>query len=95
MTVIETTVIVDGGGLVSAAVEPICGAENVARCLLDVHRRLPGMVLEQSTVNALPGLVARDRTGRAAAVVAFGADSGRVRRLWVMRNPEKLTTWAV
>lgn len=89
----EATVVVDGGGLVSAATAPISGAERVAGHLLEVHRRLPGMALERSTVNALPGLVARDRAGRAAAVVALDVGSGRVRRLWVMRNPEKLTTW--
>ncbi|GAB4006499.1 hypothetical protein GCM10029992_57380 [Glycomyces albus] len=65
----------------------------MAALLLGVRRREPALTLESAEVNAGPGLVARDRDGRVAAVVAVECGGGRVQRLWVMRNPDKLTMW--
>jgi RNA polymerase sigma-70 factor (ECF subfamily) len=89
----EVTAVTDGGGLVSAALEPVTGAEAVARFLLDVYRRQPDLTIHEMTVNGRPGLVTR-AGGNQMAVIAVEAAGGRVERLWVVRNPAKLTAWS-
>ncbi|WP_026416613.1 RNA polymerase sigma factor SigJ [Actinomadura oligospora] len=82
----------DGGGVVSALLEPVEGAEPIARYLLDVLAMAPDMELREQTVNALPGLVAL-REGAIVAVFTFGFEDGRIARIWAVRNPEKLRPW--
>lgn len=89
----EVTAVADGGGVVAATSRPVTGPAAVARLLAGVRRRLPELVLHDATVNGWPGLVARDATGRPLAVVSVVAARGLVERVWVMRNPAKLTTW--
>lgn len=84
---------VDGGGLVSAAHHPVHGATPVAQLLIDVRKRQPDLSLQATTVNGAPGLVACDGTGAVLAVTSVAIGDGRVHRLWVMRNPVKLTAW--
>jgi RNA polymerase sigma factor (sigma-70 family) len=87
------TVIADGGGLASAALRPIEGGEQVARYLADVFSRGPGgvTVLER-TVNGQPGLVAQ-QDGVTVTVFAFEIAGDRIKRIWAVRNPEKLRPW--
>ncbi|MFC5184203.1 RNA polymerase sigma factor SigJ [Actinomadura harenae] len=82
----------DGGGVVSALLEPVEGAEAIARHLVRVLDLAPGMEVLERTVNARPGLVVRHE-GAIAAVFTFGFEDGRVRHLWGVRNPEKLRPW--
>ncbi len=85
--------VVDGGGLVSVSLTPVRGAADVARFLLDVYRRQPDLTLDAAIVNARPGLVARDGAGRTLAVLSLRLTGGRVDRIWVVRNPDKLAGW--
>jgi len=87
------TAVVDGGGRVSAPHAPVRGAEEVAAVFAAVHRKVPGLVMETVAVGARQGLVARDGEGLVVAAIALECDGRRVRRLWVMRDPAKLTTW--
>jgi hypothetical protein len=82
----------DGGGRVSAALEPIFGAEAVAQALLAAGDREPGFRLETALVNGELGLVAR-ADGKLLAVIAVDVAGEAVRNLWVMRNPDKLRAW--
>ncbi|WP_405982691.1 RNA polymerase sigma factor SigJ [Streptomyces sp. NBC_00158] len=87
------TMIADGGGLVSAALHPLVGAERIARHITDNGgRSTPGMTLLERSVNGRPGLVARfgDTT---ITVAAFGVTGDRITHIWAVRNPEKLRTW--
>jgi RNA polymerase sigma-70 factor (ECF subfamily) len=82
----------DGGGVVSAARNPVLGAERVARFLLGLAEKFPQIqVLPQETPDGL-GFVMWDE-GRIIAVVTVGVADGRVAELRMMRNPEKLTMW--
>jgi RNA polymerase sigma-70 factor (ECF subfamily) len=88
------TVIADGGGLVSAALHPIEGGEQVARYIIDIARRTPGNVrLLECTVNGQPGLVAQ-QDGVTVTVFAFDVAGMRITRIWAVRNPDKLRPWA-
>lgn len=88
----DAAAVVDGGGLVSAPTAPVVGAAHVAALLVGVHEKVSGLTIEIVEVNGRAGLLARDGAGGVAAVVAVAADD-RIRRLWVVRNPDKLTAW--
>jgi RNA polymerase sigma factor (sigma-70 family) len=89
----DATVIADGGGLVSAALHPIEGAEQIARYLADLAARTPGDVtMLERTVNGQPGLVAQ-QDGITVTVFAFDIAGDRITHVWAVRNPEKLRAW--
>jgi RNA polymerase sigma factor (sigma-70 family) len=88
----HATATADGGGLVSAALRPVQGAEQVARYSLDIADLAPGLTLMERTVNGQPGLVAQqDRV--TVAVFAFHIADDRIKRIWAIRNPDKLRPW--
>ncbi|MDX6390777.1 MAG: hypothetical protein QOJ73_1840 [Streptosporangiaceae bacterium] len=87
------TVVADGGGLASAALRPIEGGEQVARYLADIAGRAPGNVtFLERTVNGQPGLVAQ-QDGVIVTVFAFDVAGDRIKRIWAVRNPDKLRPW--
>jgi RNA polymerase sigma-70 factor (ECF subfamily) len=89
----DATVIADGGGLVSAVLHPIEGAEQIARSCVDFARRLPGLTLHETVVNGQPGLIGQE-DGVIVTVYAFAvSDAGRITHIWAVRNPEKLRPW--
>ncbi|MFJ3325748.1 RNA polymerase sigma factor SigJ [Streptomyces griseus] len=83
----------DGGGLVGAALRPIEGGTRIAPYMVAIADRAPGLELLERTVNGAPGLVAL-RDGAVVTVASFDVAEGRVVRIWVVRNPEKLQPWA-
>lgn len=90
------TLTADGGGLVSAALEPIEGAEQVASYLAGLARLAEragagGTYLER-TVNGQPGLVAQ-LDGVTVTVFAFEISGDRISHIWAVRNPGKLRPW--
>ncbi|WP_051713862.1 RNA polymerase sigma factor SigJ [Streptomyces sp. NRRL WC-3626] len=82
----------DGGGLAGTAPRPVEGAARIARYMVAVAERAPGLELLERSVNGVPGLVAR-RAGGVETVASFEISEGRVTRIWVVRNPEKLRPW--
>ncbi|SCE32636.1 RNA polymerase sigma-70 factor, ECF subfamily [Streptomyces sp. DfronAA-171] len=82
----------DGGGLAGAALHPVEGAAGIARYMVTIADRAPGLSLRLCDVNGLPGLAA-SQGGVVRTVAAFELDAGRVARIWVIRNPEKLGPW--
>jgi len=89
----DATVIADGGGLVSAALTPIEGAEQIARYIVEIASRAPSnLEILERTVNGQPGLVAQ-QDGVIVTVLAFDVAGERIRHIWAVRNPEKLRPW--
>jgi RNA polymerase sigma factor (sigma-70 family) len=88
----DATAIADGGGLASAAARPAEGGEQIARGCVDFASRAPGLKILERTVNGQPGLVAQ-QDGVTVAVVAFDMADDRIKRIWVVLNPEKLRPW--
>ncbi|MFI7238615.1 RNA polymerase sigma factor SigJ [Streptomyces cyaneofuscatus] len=83
----------DGGGLVGTVLRPVEGGARIARYMVAIADKAPGLELLERSVNGVPGLVAR-RDGTVMTVASFElADDGRVTRIWVVRNPEKLRPW--
>jgi RNA polymerase sigma factor (sigma-70 family) len=90
----DARAITDGGGIVSASLEPLVGPEAVARFLIDVLERQPDLVLREEFVNGETGLVATDGDDHTLAVIALATSNrGRVNQVWAARNPRKLEVW--
>ncbi|MCD9195236.1 RNA polymerase sigma factor SigJ [Streptomyces albireticuli] len=83
----------DGGGLAVTHPHPIVGGERIARAYAEIAR-VSGdrTTFLERTVNGLPGLVAY-QDGGIATVFAFEIAGDRIRRIWAVRNPEKLRLW--
>lgn len=82
----------DGGGLAGAALRPVEGDARIASYMVAIADRAPGLELLERSVNGAPGLVAL-RGGVVLTVASFDVTEGRVARIWVVRNPEKLRPW--
>jgi RNA polymerase sigma-70 factor (ECF subfamily) len=87
------TATADGGGLAVTFLEPIEGAEPIARAWIEIADRVTGnAAFLERTVNGQPGLVV-EQDGVIVTVFAFDVADSRIRRIWVVRNPEKLRPW--
>jgi RNA polymerase sigma factor (sigma-70 family) len=91
----DATVIADGGGLVSAALHPIEGSEQIARYVAAIASQVASNVtILERTVNGQPGLVAQ-QDGVTVTVFAFEIAGDRITHIWAVRNPDKLRPWTV
>jgi RNA polymerase sigma factor (sigma-70 family) len=89
----DATAIADGGGLATTFLRPIEGSEQIARAWVEIANRAPGsMRFLERAVNGQPGLVAQ-QDGVTVTVFAFDVAGGRIKHIWVVRNPEKLRPW--
>jgi RNA polymerase sigma-70 factor (ECF subfamily) len=88
----DATVVADGGGLATAALLPIEGAEQIARFLADIVGRAPSLTFLERTVNGQPGLVAQ-QDGVTETVIAFHITGDQINHIWAIRNPNKLRPW--
>jgi RNA polymerase sigma factor (sigma-70 family) len=89
----DANLIADGGGLVSAALRPIRGGEQIARYLADLADRAPSNVtVLERMVNGRPGLVAQ-QSGVTVTVFAFDVAGDLITQIWAVRNPDKLRPW--
>jgi RNA polymerase sigma-70 factor (ECF subfamily) len=85
----------DGGGLATASLHPIEGAEQIARFFVNIAvlaEQQSGLAIVVRTVNGQPGLVVH-QDDDAVAVLAFEIAGDRIRQIWGVRNPEKLRHW--
>jgi len=83
----------DGGGRALTFLDPIQGSEQVARAWITLAGKATSdMALLERTVNGQPGLVATEH-GIPVTVFAFHVVGDRIRRIWVIRNPDKLHAW--
>jgi hypothetical protein len=88
----DATVIADGGGLVSAALRPIEGSQQIAGYLVDIVGRASNLTILERTVNGQPGLVAQ-RDGVTVTVFALDVAGDQITHIWAVRNPDKLRPW--
>jgi RNA polymerase sigma-70 factor (ECF subfamily) len=88
----EAVMTADGGGNAGAALRPVEGGARIAQYMVAMADRAPGLVLLERSVNGTPGLVAH-RAGTVLTVASFEITAGRVSRIWVVRNPDKLGPW--
>ncbi|MFJ9868559.1 RNA polymerase sigma-70 factor [Streptomyces sp. NPDC101165] len=85
----DVVMIADGGGFVAAAPTPVHGAELVAPLLARVNQVVAGFEATDVWLNGAPaGRLAFD--GEPSAV-SLSVENGRITRIYVVRNPRKLT----
>ncbi len=81
----------DGGGKVRSALNPIHGSDKVARFLNGIRRRLfSERELRFVTLNDEPGALLWSGDVPATAMTV-GVVDGRIRRVFLVANPDKLT----
>ena len=88
----DVTLWSDGGGKVAAAPYPIHGPEKVARFLVGVLRTVPpGFFVHPARVNGGSGAIGYV-DDHPTGVVALDVAEGRIRRVRIVVNPDKLRT---
>jgi Sigma-70, region 4 len=86
----DVVVVADGGGLVSAARHPLIGAEKVVAFLSKFSTLAPGAHVDTLWLNGTLGArIVMD--GELNTVMSFVVDSGRISRVYAVRNPHKLS----
>ncbi|MGW3660956.1 RNA polymerase sigma-70 factor [Streptomyces sp. NPDC005151] len=85
----DVVLVADGGGLVAAALEPIHGADAVAPILARANRVVDALETAAVWLNGAPA--GRIEFDGAPAAVSLEVADGRVTRIYVVRNPHKLT----
>ncbi|MBA8826511.1 RNA polymerase sigma-70 factor (ECF subfamily) [Saccharopolyspora lacisalsi] len=88
----DVTLSADGGGKVRSALNPVHGSDKVARFLNGIRRRLFfERELRLVTLNGEPGALLWRGDVPATAMTVSVVD-GRIRRVFLVANPDKLTT---
>ncbi|TQM31347.1 RNA polymerase sigma factor SigJ [Nocardia bhagyanarayanae] len=90
----DVTFLSDGGGLLRAALRPVHGPDKVARLLTSrmVLSSVPDMTIRYGWTNGEPSAVVCSGGAPAAVLLLdVDADTGKVRTVYAIRNPEKLT----
>ncbi|MFD9396562.1 RNA polymerase sigma-70 factor [Streptomyces sp. NPDC060000] len=85
----DVVLVADGGGLVSAALVPIHGADAVAPVLARANRVVQALEATTVWLNGAPA--GRIEFDGEPAAVSLEVQDGRVTRIYVVRNPHKLT----
>ena len=89
----DATLWSDGGGKTRAALNPIYGADRVARFFFGILRKAPpGLVVRRASVNGRPGFIGYFEDGRPQSVTTFDVAEGSIRGIRLVVNPEKLGT---
>jgi RNA polymerase sigma-70 factor (TIGR02957 family) len=85
----DVVFIADGGGVARAARSPIRGADVVARALARAHRVVAKLETATVWLNGAPG--GRIEINGEPAAASLVVENGRVTRIYVTVNPQKLT----
>jgi len=85
----DVELVTDGGGKVAAAGVPLHGPERVAHFYLGLAAKYPDFRIRPAEFNGMPAIVVHaDDT---ASIVQIAVRDGLIARVWVTRNPDKLT----
>jgi RNA polymerase sigma-70 factor (ECF subfamily) len=86
----DVVLVADGGGVVQAVVRPVVGARKVANLLRPFSELAPGADMLPVLLNGAPGLRIVGLVDGADTAVSFVVESGRISRIYAIRNPAKL-----
>jgi RNA polymerase sigma-70 factor, ECF subfamily len=82
----------DSGGKVRAAINPVRGADRVARFVAGIAAKGgAGVTYEFTEINRQPGMLAL-RNGEVFSTVTFDIADGRIHAIYITSNPDKLQT---
>jgi RNA polymerase sigma-70 factor (ECF subfamily) len=84
--------VADGGGKVNSFLHMLHGAGRVAGVYWSLEHQFPSQVVYRpARINGEPGLL-RYVAGKIESAQSFIVDEGRIVAVFIMRNPDKLTT---
>ena len=86
----DVVLVADSGGLVQAVRRPLHGAEVVAKVLARAEQGPFAFETQTVWLNGAPALRV-ELDGELGAAVSLVVEDGRVTRVYIMRNPHKLT----
>jgi len=89
----DATFVSDGGGRATAVPKPLVGSELIAKAVIGFARLYNprDYRTRRARVNGLPGFVVSSVQGELIQTIALEPDGdGRIKAIYVMRNPEKL-----
>ncbi|WP_240360385.1 RNA polymerase sigma-70 factor [Pyxidicoccus caerfyrddinensis] len=85
----DVVLVADGGGLATAARRPVVGGDRVAGFLSRFPTLAPGARIATVWINGAPALRI-DAAGDFDTAVSVVVESGRITRIYAMRNPHKM-----
>lgn len=87
----DAKLVSDGGGKAAAATRPVLGADRIAKFLLGyaAKRHWSESDFRLVTINGAPGLLMRHPIS-GDGTYSFDIAGGRIRAIYVVRNPDKL-----
>jgi RNA polymerase sigma-70 factor (ECF subfamily) len=87
----DAQLVADGGGKAPAATRPVLGADRIATFMLGYARKAHWSEsdFQLVTINGAPGLLMR-HTLSGNGTYSFDIADGRIRAIFVVRNPDKL-----
>ena len=87
----DATLVADGGGKAPAAIHPVLGADRIAKFVVGLagKMRWSESDFQLVTVNGAPGLLMRHPIA-GSGTYSFDIADGRIRAIYVVRNPDKL-----
>jgi RNA polymerase sigma-70 factor (ECF subfamily) len=87
----DAQLVADGGGKAAAATRPVLGADRVAKFMLGYagKARWSASDFHLVAVNGAPGLLMRHPLS-GNGTYSFEIEKGRIRAIYVVRNPDKL-----
>ncbi|MFJ9146993.1 RNA polymerase sigma-70 factor [Streptomyces sp. NPDC102270] len=85
----DVVLIADGGGIVAAVLAPIHGAEPVARLLTRANQVTVPFEMTPVWLNGAPA--GRIEMNGEPTAVSLVVENGQVTRIYIVRNPQKLT----
>jgi RNA polymerase sigma-70 factor (ECF subfamily) len=86
----DVVLVADGGGVVSALVNPVAGAKKVANLLRPFSRYAPGARILPTLLNGAVGARIVGTDDGYDTAISFVIDAGRISRIYAVRNPAKL-----
>jgi RNA polymerase sigma-70 factor, ECF subfamily len=87
----DATLVADGGGKASAATRPVLGSDRITKFLLGYAGKAHWSEsdFQSVTINGTPGLLMRHPLA-GTGTYSFDIVDGRIRTIYVVRNPDKL-----
>jgi RNA polymerase sigma-70 factor, ECF subfamily len=86
----DAVMLSDGGGRATAARVPVVGADHVGRFFLGIFKKAPPTArVAPCRVNGQPGYAMYDGD-ELVTIMSIDVHEGRIKRLFMIRNPEKL-----
>ena len=87
----DAKLVADGGGKAAAATRPVLGADRIAKFMLGYAAKVHWSEsdFQLVTINGVPGLLLRHPLS-GNGTYSFDIADGRIRAIYVVRNPDKL-----